>query len=77
MGTFFTFSVILAILSIGLWFWALIDLARSRFNSPIINLGWLVVIIIFPMVGSIAYFFLKNRFARRGRKRFQPKFNNS
>jgi len=44
------------ILTICLWFWAIIDIKKSRIKNPTIKIVWLFIILFFPVVGSIFYF---------------------
>lgn len=71
-------SIILSIailLSLGLWTWALVDLSKSKFKSGKANLTWLLIILFFPITGSIIYFQLKKTYTERHPRQFQPKFN--
>lgn len=65
---------VLAVLNIALWFWAIKDIASSRFITPGYRTIWLLVVLFFPLVGSIVYFQLKKRFVAPPRK-FSPVFN--
>ncbi|MBL4604495.1 MAG: PLDc_N domain-containing protein [Flavobacteriaceae bacterium] len=61
------------ILTIVLWFWAIIDITKSRLKNPKMNMVWLIVVLVFPVLGSILYFQLR----RIERRKFQPKFNRT
>lgn len=71
------------ILSLGLisaiilWLWALIDLAFSGFKKSRWKTGWLLVIIFFPIMGSILYLLLKEDFKLKRKRKFNPDFNKS
>lgn len=63
------------ILTIILWFWAIIDIIKSRFKNRFINTVWLVLVFIFPVLGSIFYFQLKKKYVINGPRKFNPNFN--
>lgn len=62
-------------LSITLWFWAIIDISRSRFKNPIMNTMWLLAVLFFPILGSILYFQFKEKYVSIKKRKFQPNFN--
>ena len=71
-----TFSIIgLVILTIGFWFWALVDIAKSRFKNQTMNTVWLLIVLFFPIVGSIFYFQLKKKFTTKEKRKFNPDFS--
>lgn len=47
--------IVLLVLSIVLWVWAVYDLRKSRIatNSKLV---WLVVLLFLPMIGPVVYF---------------------
>jgi hypothetical protein len=51
-----------------LWIWALVDILRSRFESSVIQILWILVILIFPILGSIIYFQFGKRSTQNRRK---------
>jgi len=61
------------ILAIVFWFWAIIDITRSRFKKPKMTIVWLIVVLVLPVLGSILYFQLR----RKEQRKFQPKFNRT
>lgn len=63
------------LLSLGFWFMAIIDLTRSRFRKPILRTVWLLIILFFPILGSLAYFIFKSELILDRRRKFEPKFN--
>ena len=65
----------LSILSIGLWFWALIDIAKSRFKNPTMNTVWLIIVLFFPIIGSIFYFLLRKKYTTKEKRKFNPNFS--
>ncbi|WP_421878266.1 PLDc N-terminal domain-containing protein [Marinoscillum sp.] len=60
-------------LGLLLWFLAIINLTRTRFDQPHYRTIWLVIILFFPLLGSIIYFQLKKNYAGNPRK-FRPQF---
>ena len=65
----------LVVLVFVLWFWAIIDISRSKFKSQSMNAIWLVAVLLFPILGSIFYFQLRRKYVTREKKGFQPYFN--
>jgi len=63
------------ILTVILWFWAIIDIVKSRFKNRIMNVFWFVVVFIFPVLGSIFYFQLRKKYVVNGKRTFNPNFN--
>lgn len=62
-------------LTIILWFWALIDITRSRFKNPTMNTVWLLSVLFFPVLGPILYFLMRKKFVTKEPRKFQPNFN--
>ncbi len=67
----------LSILTLILNIWAIIDITRSRFKDPTMRTIWLVVVLFFPIVGSILYFQLSKKLINKEPRKFQPKFNRA
>jgi len=67
----------LIILIIGHWFWAIIDLTKSIFKKNYLKIIWFLIVLLFPILGSILYFQMKNRMVNKRRRKFQPNFNKS
>ncbi len=65
----------LSILTLILVFWAIIDITRSRFINPTKRTIWLLIVLFFPMIGSILYFQLRKKLITKESRQFQPKFN--
>ncbi len=63
------------ILTIALWFWAIIDITRSRFKNRNMNTVWLLIILFFPVLGSIFYFQLRKNLVAKEPRKFLPNFN--
>ena len=55
MDVFTVSLIVLLVLSIVLWVWAVYDLRKSRIatNSKLV---WLVVLLFLPMIGPMVYF---------------------
>lgn len=64
-------SIALISLTIILSFWALIDMVKTRRN---VNPIWLILILFFPIFGSILYFQMKKEHSPIN-NRFNPRFN--
>ena len=69
-------SIILfyCVLALALWIWAISDIARSEFAQRNNQLVFLLLVICFPVIGSIIYFLMKGRLVIHDRK-FNPVFN--
>jgi uncharacterized membrane protein YhaH (DUF805 family) len=65
------------ILTIILWFWAIMDITRSRFKNRNMNTIWLLAVLFFPVLGSIFYFQLRKKFVTKEKRKFQPNFNRT
>ncbi|WP_373314899.1 PLD nuclease N-terminal domain-containing protein [Gillisia lutea] len=71
-----TFIILLSLLTIILWIWALIDIYKSNFKNEILKIIWFVIVIFFPILGPIIYFQFKNKMTSRRRRKFEPNFRN-
>jgi hypothetical protein len=67
--------IILLILTILLCFWAIFDISKSKFENQTTNTIWLLIVLIFPILGSIVYFQLKRKFIRFETRKFEPKIH--
>ena len=54
MGGMFLLWLLLSVLEIGLVIYAIVDLARKPMD-PAMKIVWLLVILVFPILGSIAW----------------------
>lgn len=63
------------ILTMVLWFWAIIDITSSRFKKPHMNTIWFLAVLFFPVLGSILYFQLRKNYVTKEPRKFQPNFN--
>ncbi|TQI71307.1 phospholipase D-like protein [Gramella sp. Hel_I_59] len=68
-----TIIITLIILSLVLWIWALVDILKTRFSSPILQVLLILMIFLFPVIGSLVYFQFKHRFTESERS-FEPAF---
>ncbi len=66
----------LSFLTLIIVFWALIDIVRSRFINPNMRTVWLVVVLFFPIIGSILYFQMRKTLTTGESLKFNPKFKN-
>jgi len=53
----------------------LVDIAKSRFKDQTMNTVWLLIVLFFPIVGSIFYFQLKKKFTTKEKRKFNPDFS--
>ncbi|QED36979.1 PLDc_N domain-containing protein [Antarcticibacterium arcticum] len=65
-----------AILTAVLWIWAFVDIIRSRFENSAIKGLWILLIFIFPVLGSLIYFQFGKKYIEKQRK-FNPDFNRT
>ncbi|MHA6280603.1 PLDc N-terminal domain-containing protein [Salinimicrobium sp. CAU 1759] len=72
METFFIFGALF--IFILFWVWTLLDLIFSTFRKSRWKFAWILVIIFFPVIGSILYFILRKDFQLKRRRTFQPYF---
>jgi len=47
-----------AFTSMILWFWAMIDILKNKFESDIIKVMWVLIILLLPLLGLLFYFFI-------------------
>jgi len=66
--------ITLVILAVFLWFWAIVDITRSRFKKPSMNTVWLLAVLFFPIIGPIFYFQFRKESLTKERRKFQPNF---
>ena len=51
-------EIILVLIFIIFWVWALIDILKSDFEDNIIKLIWLLVVFFLSILGAILYYFI-------------------
>ncbi len=68
-------TITFLILVVVLWFWAIWDLSIAKFRNRNSKLFWFLAILIFPVLGSIVYFQVKNRLVS-GKREFRPDFES-
>lgn len=66
--------VVVLLLVLGFWLWALLHLSKSHFKNPTYKILWLLAILFFPVIGSILYFMLKKDFITGRKRKFNPNF---
>ncbi|MBN2616621.1 MAG: PLDc N-terminal domain-containing protein [Bacteroidales bacterium] len=59
-----TLMVLLIVLSAILWVWAVYDINKTRIHTKM-SLLWLLLVLIFPMIGPLIYFQMKRRLLTR------------
>jgi hypothetical protein len=68
--------ITLTVLTAILWVWAFFDISRSRFENPLMKWLWIILILIFPILGSIIYFQFGKKHTKDPKK-FNPDFSKS
>ena len=63
--------------SLFLWIWALIDIFKMNRQTTASITPWLLLIIMFPVVGSIIYFQFGKKRLKESKRSFNPQFNKS
>ncbi|HCX23559.1 MAG: phospholipase [Flammeovirgaceae bacterium] len=66
-------TAFLAIVTIPLWIWSIKDVVSTNFTRNHYRTIWLMIVLFFPLLGSICYFLLKSQF-EGPRRTFNPKF---
>jgi hypothetical protein len=64
-----TFIIGIIILANILWVWAIID--RSKFKIRNKNIIWYLIVLFFPIFGSILYFYLREKLIIKKHKKLQ------
>jgi hypothetical protein len=64
-----------AVLALILWVQSIRDIINTNFQSQPLKYTWLVIVILFPVVGAIVFFQLKKRLTGNPRV-FKPAFGN-
>ncbi len=67
--------VIFFILVVLVWIFTIIDIARSRFVNPFLSTVFLIIVIIFPVIGLALYLFFRNKLVTKKKRKFQPNFD--
>ena len=62
------------VLAFVLWFWAILDVTRSRFKKTFIKVLWFLVVLLIPVLGSIIYFQFRDKFVFKKARKFEPDF---
>jgi len=47
-----------AFISMILWFWAMINILKSKFETDVIKIMWVLIILFLPLLGLFLYFFI-------------------
>lgn len=55
MEEFIVVIIILGIVALGLWVYAIADIVRGTFSGSSSKMLWLIVVIFFPIVGALLY----------------------
>lgn len=57
-GFFLFFFITLALALVGFWIYALVDAIQSEYKESSMKAIWIILIIVFPVLGTILYFAL-------------------
>jgi len=68
--------ITLIVLTVILWIWAFVDISRSRFENPTMKWLWFILILFFPILGSIIYFQFGKKYTKDPKK-FNPDFSKN
>lgn len=66
-------KTLLIILAISLWIIVIRDIIKRRLKYFSFNIIWLMVVIFFPILGSILYLFLRKGMSAERTKKNDPK----
>ncbi|WP_334056542.1 PLDc N-terminal domain-containing protein [Polaribacter sp. P097] len=69
--------LILVLLAVVLWFWAIFDVSRCNFKNQKNKMLFFFFILVAPILGSIIYFQIKKSFISKEKKSFKPNFNTT
>ena len=69
------FISVLVILTLSLWIWAIVDIVKSSFKDRAQKILWILVVVLFPILGSIVYFQVGRNYTNRKSRKFNPSFN--
>lgn len=53
--------MIFVILTIVLWTWTILDIIKTKFNDSTANIICLLVVLFFPVIGTILYFLFRKK----------------
>lgn len=56
--------IVFLILAIILWCWAFMDIQKSQYKNKLQKLLFFILIIVFPVIGTIIYFQFSRKFKR-------------
>lgn len=70
-----TLAVLFYLLTGVIWIWALIDLVKQKALKAGMRILFLILILFFPIIGSILYFQLKRNKSFAYKTTFNPQFN--
>lgn len=60
--------------SVGLWFYTLLDMAKRHFIDPYKRSVWLMIVLFFPLIGCLFYLKMRKQLTTSESRKFQPKF---
>ncbi|MGO1728098.1 MAG: PLD nuclease N-terminal domain-containing protein [Flavobacteriaceae bacterium] len=62
--------IVLTTLALFLWTWAFVDLQKTNFKNSATRLLWGLGLFVFPIIGPLLYFQLKNKFILIKKRKF-------
>lgn len=70
-----TLLIFSCLASVGLWFWAMLDMSQRHFKESANRDVWIMAVLFFPLIGSIFYLQMRRQLTTTEGRKFQPKFN--
>lgn len=69
-----THELIVIGFTVLLWILSIWDIFRQKHPVQTLDIAWLLLIIMLPVLGAVLYFFLVSNTRRHKPKKFDPKF---
>lgn len=69
METWAWIVIIIALLALALWIYAIADILRGSFRGDLSKILWLVVVIFFPVLGALLYLLFGRKSSSRELRR--------
>lgn len=74
---YITVILILISLMLILWVWAIVDILRTLFKTPVQKSYWFLIVLLFPVLGALLYFQIGKKSIVKEPKQFNPKFHHA
>ncbi|MGO1751992.1 MAG: PLDc N-terminal domain-containing protein [Psychroflexus sp.] len=68
--------LVLILLSLTLWVWAILDIFLSQFKSRLTKVICLIFVFMFPIIAPLLYFQLKKKFIIQKKRIFNKEINH-